>query len=140
MPTRRTRVALFVLDTFVALSAIGGGLAIVASLDRFPPEWLRGSPFGDYVIPGLILASIVGGSTGAAAAIVWRRPRLGISASAAAGLVLAAWIVGEVIILNQNGAPTSPRSPTEALYLIVGVAMTLPRIAALFARERTPAA
>jgi hypothetical protein len=137
MPGRKIRVALLVLDVFVALSAIGGGLAVVAALDRFPPEWLHGSPFSDYSIPGLILAGVVGGSAAAAAVVLWRRPRLGVPASALAGAILAGWVVGEIVILNQNGAATSPRSPTEGLYLVVGTVMVMSGIVALIVRTRT---
>lgn len=139
MPASKIRVALLILDAFVALTAIGGGVAMVATLDRFPPEWLRGSPFADYSIPGLILAGVVGGSAAAAAVALWRRPRLGVPASAMAGAILAGWVVGEIVILNQNGAATSPRTMMEGLYLIVGAVMMLSGGSALIARRQTVA-
>jgi hypothetical protein len=57
------RVAHFVVDAFAAVTAVGGGTAWATGLksDRFPAEMLRGAQFGSYVIPGLILAGIVGG-------------------------------------------------------------------------------
>lgn len=44
-------VALFVVDAFVALTAVGGGIALVDGLERgrFSLEMLRGTPFGSYV-------------------------------------------------------------------------------------------
>jgi hypothetical protein len=53
-----------VVDVFVALTALGGGIALATGLeaDRFPLDWLRGTPFRNYVIPGLILAGVVGGA------------------------------------------------------------------------------
>ena len=62
---RALRVVLFIVDLFVALTAIGGGIALFTGLEsdeRIPPEWLDGTPFKSYVIPGLILAVVVGGS------------------------------------------------------------------------------
>ena len=55
-------VALLILAGFVALTAIGGGIALAAGLEgeRFPAEWLEGSPFEDYRVPGLILAGVGG--------------------------------------------------------------------------------
>jgi hypothetical protein len=45
------------------VTAVGGGTALATGLesDRFPAEMLRGTQFGSYVIPGLILAGVVGG-------------------------------------------------------------------------------
>jgi hypothetical protein len=130
VPARPARVVLFVLDAFVALTAIGGGVAIVTGADRFPPEWLRGSPFNDYALPGLILAAVVGASAAVAAAATWRWPRLAAQASLVAGAILAGWVTGEVVLLNQNGAATSPRSPVEVFYFVVGLIMLLLGIAA----------
>jgi hypothetical protein len=118
----RRRLALVALEGFVALSAIGGGVTMAAGIDRFPPDWLHGSPFADYFWPGIILAVIVGLGSALAAWTVGRRSVAADRASVAAGLILAGWIVGEVAFLSQNGAPTSPRGPIEVLYLLVGLA------------------
>jgi len=82
------RVALFKVDVFVALTAVGGGIALVAGLEggRFPPEMLGETPFGSYVVPGLILAAVVGGSAAvAAAATLISPPDCGLTSIAAAG-------------------------------------------------------
>ena len=127
------------LDTFVAVSAIGGGAALAAGVDRFPTEWLRGSPFSDYVLPGLILAGVVGISAAIATLSAWLRLRIWAPASVAAGLVLTGWIVGELAFLNQNGAETSPRGPLEVLYLVVGIALVLLGGLAWRSERRPPA-
>ncbi len=119
------RLALFVLDLSVAASAIGGGIAIVAQRDQFPPEWLASTPFHDYLIPGLILAVIVGGSAALAALLVFWRVGAGAPLSVLAGLVMMGWITGELILLQQNSASTSPRSPIEAIYFVLGLAMVV---------------
>jgi hypothetical protein len=119
----RIRFALFVLDISAAVSAIIGGIAVAAGTDRFPHEWLAGSPFGDYVIPGAILAVAVGGTATVAAVATARAPRLGGPASVVAGAVLMGWILGELLVLNQNSAATSPRSAVEPIYFVVGLAM-----------------
>jgi hypothetical protein len=111
------RVALAVVDGFVALTAIGGGLALVLGLEaeRFTPDWLEGTPFRSYLVPGLLLSLAVGGSAMAAAVAIivgWHGGFL----SALAGLVLVGWIVGEVAILNQ---PSPTR--TEGVYLATGL-------------------
>jgi hypothetical protein len=73
------RVAHFVVDAFAAVTAVGGGTALATGLesDRFPAEMLRGTQFGSYVIPGLILAGVVGGSVAVAAAATLLSPGAG---------------------------------------------------------------
>ncbi len=122
MPRRWTRIALVAFDAFAAFTAIGGGIALAAGLegDRFPADWLRGTPFHSYVVPGLILAAIVGGSAAVATVATLRSPRIGGRASMLAGLVMAGWIVGEILLLTNDGEFVSP---TETFYLAVGLAM-----------------
>jgi hypothetical protein len=117
------RFALLVLDLSAAVSAILGGIAVAGNVDGFPPEWLAGTPFSGYLAPGLILAVVVGGSAAAAAVTTARPGRLGPIVSVVAGVVLVGWILGELVLLNQNSAASSPRSPVEAIYLLVGIAM-----------------
>jgi hypothetical protein len=116
-------IGLFAIDAFAAVSAVGGGIALMAGLEsaRFPCDWLRGTPFSSYVIPGLILAVAVGGSATVAAAATLRSPRAGTMASLLAGVVMMGWIVGEFLILNQPSRPTW----TEVVYFSVGVTMAL---------------
>jgi hypothetical protein len=100
MKHKLVRIALFVLEVLAVLCTVSGGLALLAGIIRFPPEMLRGTPFSDYTIPGLILAIVVGGSSLVAAATVFLQREIAVLISAAAGLVLAGWIVGEVILLG----------------------------------------
>jgi hypothetical protein len=116
------RIALCTVDALVAVTAIAGGLALVAGGEgaRFPAAWLRGTPFSSYVAPGLILAVAVGGSAARASAATLRRPRIGGPASVLAGAVLLGWIAGEVVLLKQT-----PPGPTlsEAVYFAAGLLM-----------------
>jgi hypothetical protein len=111
---------LVAVDGFVASTAIAGGVALVVGAERlrFPPGLLADTPFRNYVIPGLILASVVGGSAAAATAAMLCRPRIGWWASVLAGGVLMGWILGEIVIL-----PPSERSWIEVYYFILGLTM-----------------
>jgi hypothetical protein len=119
----RVRFALFVVDLSAAVSAVIGGVAVALDADHFPREWLTGSPFSDYVLPGAILAVLVGGAAAIAALATARFPRAGAPASIVAGVVLVGWIAGELVLLRQNAAATSPRSIVEPIYFVVGLAM-----------------
>lgn len=116
------RITLFIVDLFVALTAIGGGIATATGLERnnFPTEWLKDTPFKDFLIPGFLLAVIVGGSSAVAAFATVRGSDVGAAVSALAGALLVGWIIGEVLILNQPGW-----TKTEAFYLLIGILMIL---------------
>ncbi len=49
MPNKTIRILISLLTGFVALTAIGGGIAMLvgAEAERFPLEWLQGTPFTD---------------------------------------------------------------------------------------------
>jgi hypothetical protein len=117
------RAALAGLDALVAVTAIGGGVALAVGLEaaNFGQELLETTPFRSYVGPGAILAVVVGGSAAAATVTVLRRPKTGGLLSIGAGAVLMGWIAGEILLLEQSGEPT----PTEVVYLAAGAAMGL---------------
>ena len=121
MKFRTARIGLFTLDGFVALTAIGGGIALMTGLegDRFPSDMLRGTPFSSYLLPGLILAVSVGGSAGVAAVAILRSPPVGAVASLLAGVVMMGWIAGEILLLDQPSEPTG----IEAFYFALGLLM-----------------
>jgi uncharacterized membrane protein (UPF0136 family) len=117
MQHKALRIITALVASFVALTAIGGGLAILTGLDRFPPEWLEGTPFGDYTIPALLLSIVVGGSALVAAALLFMRRSAGIAAAMLAGAILMGYIAVEVLILKQT--PPGP-TPVEIFYFVTG--------------------
>lgn len=124
------RVTLFIVDLFVALTAIGGGIALFTGLEsseRVPPEWLHGTPFKSYVIPGLILSVVVGGSAAIATFATYVSRSAGGAVSILAGGLLMGFIAVEVAILNQPSRWTG----TEVVYFITGLAMILLGLVAL---------
>jgi hypothetical protein len=126
------RAALVLVDAFVALAAVGGGLALVFGMEaaRFPLSWLDGTPFPDYTIPGLILTVVVGGSAAAATVVTLRGAHQGGRASVVAGAILVAWIVGEILVFTGDGEVISP---TEVFFTGAGIAMIA--LGALVARR-----
>jgi hypothetical protein len=116
--TKRVRIASGLLTGFIALTAIGGGIAMLAGADQFPLAWLQGTPFSDYTIPALVLEVVVGGSSLIAAVTVFRGHKSGARAAMVAGLIMVVFIVVEVLILKQ--LPPGP-TPIEVFYFGLGV-------------------
>ncbi|HEY9470528.1 MAG TPA: hypothetical protein VIQ76_13030 [Propionibacteriaceae bacterium] len=97
---RAARVALIALLVFGSLSSFGGAVfAIAFNGAGVPLEYLAGSPFDSYLVPGLILGVVVGGTQlGATIALVTRHPwALLISAIAGFGMII--WIFVELAII-----------------------------------------
>jgi len=120
-------VTLFVASVFVALTAVFGGITAATGVDKFPADWLIGTRFSSYLIPGLILAIVVGGSATVAAVATLRRSDTGALTSMLASAILLAWLLGERLIL-----PPAAFSPQfwwlEAIYIAAGLMMVVPAL------------
>jgi hypothetical protein len=119
---RVARVALAVIAAFVAVTAVGGGLALLTGLEaeRYPLEKLTGTPFATYTIPALLLTVVVGGSAALALASCLRARSYRAGRVAAAGTILMGWILGEVAILRP-----ATWSWIELLYFALGAVLVL---------------
>jgi hypothetical protein len=130
MKHKLVRIAIGVPESFIALSAIAGGIVLLAGTyqdgvlieaggrGQFPLEWLQHTPFSDYTIPALVLAIGVGGSSLIAAGTVFTGREEGVQASVVAGLIMAGYIVVEVVTLKQGV------SWIEGLYFGLGLAIS----------------
>lgn len=105
---------LTVLSGFGALSAFAGSvLAIWLNGAGVPLEYLATSPFTSYVIPGLVLGLVVGG-TQLAAAIALRTCRgAALLLSAVAGFGMLIWTFVELAVIKQY-------SWLQTAYFVVG--------------------
>ena len=109
-------MVLVVLEAIVGLTAVMGGVALVTGAVTFPVEWLQGTPFSDYMIPGLMLAIVVGGSSLFAAATILARREVGVFASALAGVSIAGYeVVYRAQVEHLDGF--------YAVYFVLGVAI-----------------
>ncbi len=119
--TRITRLCLLVLQAFVAVTAAAGGVALIAGSfapsSRFvilpPPEYLEGSPFTSYLVPGVVLLVVVGGAHAVAFVLVLRRSGLGMLASVVTGCSCLIWIFVQMIFI--------PFSVLQAVYFAAGL-------------------
>jgi len=111
-----SRIALLVIDAFVGLTALGGGITKATGIARLPPALLEGTPFRSYLIPGLVLALVVGGSATVATIATLFDNDAGATTSIVAGVIMVGWIAGELRLLRQQ-------SWLEAVYFAVGLVM-----------------
>src|ERR1051326_5094806 len=105
MRHKALRVTLVVIEVFVGLWAVIGGVGLVTGAIAFlqmPVTYLQGTPFKDYTIPCLLLLFAVGGSYLFAAATILSKRRVGFLASALAGLVLIGFEAVEIAIIDRD--------------------------------------
>ena len=89
-----------VLQAFIGLGAVGGGLALVlepsgANLG-IPLEALENSPFSTYLVPGIVLIMVNGVGSLVGAAASFTRHRYAGETAMALGIFLVTWIVLQV--------------------------------------------
>jgi len=121
MNTKQTvRGALLFVEAFVAVTSILGGIGLVVgsflpdgSLAVSPPlAYLDGSPFTSYLVPGLVLAVVVGGLHAIAFAMLLRDRPASLLYGTAAGYAVLVWIFVQMTVI--------PFSVLQAVYFLAG--------------------
>jgi hypothetical protein len=131
-PVNRTpRMILLVLNGILALTAIGGGSALALGYQTPPVALLQGSPFASYLIPGVALIVLVGGSAGLAFVTLAFRRRSAFLANLAAA---AAVVIFEIVEIGIVGSPQGPARTMQILYLSIGALIAA---TAIFGRGET---
>lgn len=102
IPSRPLRIVLIALMSFGTASALlGAVMGVLFDGAGVPVEYLTGSPFTSYLVPGLILGVVVGGSQAIAALALIRRARSALMSSAVAGFGMLIWIFAELAIIGE---------------------------------------
>jgi hypothetical protein len=127
---------LTVLVVFGALSAfVGSVLAVGFNGAGVPLNHLVNSPFTSYVVPGLVLGLVVGGTQLAAAVALLARRGAALLMSAVAGFGMLIWIFVELAVIKQYSWLQTAYFTLGVLELILVLAL-LGIIPALVERRR----
>lgn len=98
------RWLLVVLHTVLGVAAVAAGQAFVRDPSGralgMTEEWLEGSPFPDFRIPGLFLALVIGATNVASAAALLNRHPRAPWLSLATGALLMAWVAIQTAIIG----------------------------------------
>ncbi|MTI48935.1 MAG: hypothetical protein FH761_13915 [Firmicutes bacterium] len=126
---------LFVLHIFVGVGALFGGLMTI--LNPYDPlgmsvEYLKYSPFKSYLIPGIILFTIIGVGNIVSAIIMRLRLKYQAYTSNTFSWALVIWIVVQCIMLNAV-------SFIHIIYFVIGLVEGIISISILFEHELFPA-
>lgn len=82
----------------------------------FPVSWLNGSPFTDYLIPGLVLLIVLGIVPLIVLYGLWKRQYWGWLGALLVGVALIIWIGVEILIIGYQ-----PQPPLQLIYGILGI-------------------
>ena len=105
---------------FQGISGVFGGLGLILDTTgetlNIPLSWLEGSPFTNYLIPGLILFFLLGILPIYIATGLFGNRFLYWRLSLILGIILLIWILVEIIIIGYQ-----PNPPLQLVYGILGV-------------------
>lgn len=99
--SKKSQMVLGGLLTLHALSAMAGGLSLIAGKVDVPLAWLEGTGFTSYYFPGVILFALVGGSALFALLAYVKRLSLAPYLSLLSGIIMLFWILGEMVSIGQ---------------------------------------
>ena len=114
-PRASRRILVLALQVFHAITAVGGGIALMlGTIDV--PVWVVHTGFPDLYFPGVVLFALVGGSAATAALAAAKRVVGWPLASLVAGVVMLAWIIGEIASIRALHW-------LQVVYLVTGIAV-----------------
>jgi hypothetical protein len=98
------KLLLFILISFVALTAIISGLLIISKPDgsiiNIPISLLQNTPFKNFLVPGIILTAVVGGINLVAVVYNIKRHAARYNWAMAGGITITGWIIVQMVLIG----------------------------------------
>lgn len=114
---------LVILIFFQAMSGLFGGAGLMldptGNTLGLPVLWLEGSPFEDYMAPGIILFSVLGLYPLMIFGGLLKRRNWAWPGTLVLGIALIIWIGVEILIIGYH-----PKPPLQLIYGVIGVVIT----------------
>jgi len=101
---KKVRLLLFILVAFIATTSTLSGLLMISSPDgailNLPLSLLEGTPFKNFLVPGILLTTVVGSvNLYAIFGQMQRRPNR-YNWSMAGGIMITGWIVAQILLIQ----------------------------------------
>ena len=118
------RYILSILVLIQGISGIIGGAGLIydptGKMLDIPLRWLDGSPFPDYLIPGIILAAVLGIYPLIIFPGLLKRKEWALTGARNLGFALIIWIITEIVVIGYQ-----PQPPLQAVYGALGLIILL---------------
>ena len=115
-----------ILHLLIGVGALASGALMVAAPDgrlmQLPLDMLKGSPFQNFLIPGIILLLVHGVGNTAAAILCFRRARLAGFVGMFFGMALIIWLFVQVSMIGGGHW-------LQNLYFVLGVLLLISGVA-----------
>jgi hypothetical protein len=115
-------VSLIVLTGFLSLTSISGGIALLTGFYAPPVSQLEGTIFKSFLIPGIALSVIVGGSSFFAAMLLIYKNRFSSLISTVTGIVIMFFEFIEVLMI---GSPHGAARTLQIFYFSLGTIIAI---------------
>jgi hypothetical protein len=89
------------VELLVAAAAVYGGVGLIGDTIGMVPEWLDGTPFTSWVLPGVLLLVVVAVPMAGAAVLELRRSPRASAASVVAGAAQLGWIGAQLAVMQR---------------------------------------
>jgi hypothetical protein len=127
------RILLIVLTFFLAITAVLGGITLMVGFYAPPLDYLQGSIFTSFAVPGLALSLLVGGGALLAAILLLRKNKYGTLFAAAAGIMIMFFEFVEMLVI---GSPAGPARFMQVFYFGLGTALEVAALGTWFMELR----
>jgi hypothetical protein len=109
---------------FQGISGILGGISLIVDPTggslNIPLHWLEGSPFKDYLIPGLILFFVLGFLPLLVFYGLLKQYNWSWYGAILIGIALIIWIITEILIIGYH-----PQPPLQLIYGLIGLSILI---------------
>ncbi len=130
------RIVVLILNCFLAITSIGGGVGLIVGFGAPPVELLKNSLFSSYLVPGLALLVLVGGSSSVAFFLIIKKKKYGLQISLMAALFIVIFELVEVFVI---GSPEGAGKNLQIVYFSVGIVIAVLSIILLKAEKKSSA-
>lgn len=111
------RILLIILTFFLSITAVLGGITLMVGFYAPPLDYLQGSIFTSFTVPGLALSLLVGGGALLAAILLLRKNKYATLFAAAAGIMIMFFEFVEMLVI---GSPAGPARFMQVFYFGLG--------------------
>jgi hypothetical protein len=98
------KTVLFLMISFIGITSALSGLLLISNPDgsimNLPPSLLNGTPFKNFMVPGIILTAAVGGVNLVAVVNNIQRSSNRYNWAIAGGVMICGWIIVQMILIK----------------------------------------